>query len=280
MKQTQNQQAKDLYFGTHKSQTQIANEVGVSVKTLYLWIKKGAWDELKMASLAAPAIIVDNLCFMLVDLQKHIGERPEGNRFPTPQEVDSIRKLINSIEKMKHCSSTGLNMQVMADFVNYLQPDPEFAQKLQLHAENYFKARKRNDRYPDHFAYGAQPPMTAEEEVSAIKEELEARFGPTKQGSQLIQEPCENFPSRSEIPLKEEADNEAGKPFQPTDTCSTEFPVQERTGNFVPCSHDSGLFLDEQKISHIRPPERNNKGVESIILPTPLIRYNSRLEVI
>jgi len=237
MRTTQNQQAKDLYFGTHKSQRQIAEEVGISEKTLYLWIKKGAWDEHKMASLAAPAIIIDNLCYMLVELQNHIALRPEGNRIPTPQEVDSMRKLINSITKMKDYSSTGLNMQVMADFVTYLRPDEEFSQKLQLYAENYFKARKANDRYKDHFAFGVQPPMTNEEEINAIKEELEARFGNHEETELQLPIITENiFEPEPEISKDGIAEIPDSKASPSARTVIINFPVPEKVGNSVEVS--------------------------------------------
>ncbi len=173
MKTTQNQLAKDLYFGTHKSQKEIADEVGITTKTLYLWIKKGAWDELRTASLAAPAIMVDNFSHMVVELQTQIGQRPVSNRFPTQQEMECLRKLVNCIVKLKQYASTGMNIQVMADFASYVGPDEEFKQKLQLYAEGYFKARKDNERYPNNFTYGVPPPMTNEEEIEAIKQELE-----------------------------------------------------------------------------------------------------------
>jgi len=233
MRTTQNQKAKDLYFGTHKSQKQIAEEVGISEKTLYLWIKKGAWDEHKMASLAAPAIIVDNLCYMLVELQGHIAMRPEGNRYPTPVEVDTMRKLINSITKVKEYSSTGHNMQVMADFVSYIRPDEEFAQKLQLHAENYFNARKKNDRYPDHFAFGVQPPMTNEEEINAIKEELEARFGCHEEDLQAANDTGKNFPTEPEISSEDDDESNASKALQPMEDAHHIFPEPEKTGNIA-----------------------------------------------
>jgi len=257
MRTTQNQQAKDLYFGTHKSQKQIAEEVGISEKTLYLWIKKGAWDEHKMASLSAPAIIVDNLCYMLVELQAHIAMRPEGNRYPTPVEVDTMRKLINSITKIKEYTSTGHNMQVMVDFTNYIAPDEEFRQKLQLYAENYFKARKQNDRYPSHFAHGSQPPMTNEEEINAIKEELEARFG-NHHEEEISSEVTtgKNIVSDPEISPVGIPEMPSGGPIQVASSVPEELPSPEKVGNYVM------PFLDNYLLDSMSLPRRGESSVD------------------
>jgi len=235
MKTTQNQLAKDLYFGTHRSQKEIADEVGITTKTLYLWIKKGAWDELRTASLAAPAIMVDNFCHMVVELQTEIGQRPPTNRFPTQQEIECLRKLVNCITKLKQYASTGMNMQVMADFVKYVGPDDEFKQKLQLYAEGYFKARKDTERYPNEFEYGYPAPMTNEEEIEAIKQELEERFGTHPPHDDTTGTTTPNFPPQPVIPTAPAAETYADTQLQPTNDTETKFPPQEKTGkNIVP----------------------------------------------
>jgi hypothetical protein len=172
MKTTQKQQAKDLFFGTIKSRKEIAHQLNIDEKTLYLWIKKEAWDENKKAAHAAPAIIVDNLCYMLVELQTYISERPVGLRFPTPQEVDTMRKLINSITKMREYTSVGANMEMMVDFTNYISADQQFCTQLQAYAETYFKGRKSNARYTNNFGFGAQAPIATEKELNEIRENM------------------------------------------------------------------------------------------------------------
>ncbi len=233
MKTTQNQLAKDLYFGTHKTQKEIADEVGITTKTLYLWIKKGAWDELRTASLAAPAIMVDNFSHMVVELQTEIGQRPVTNRFPKQQEMETLRKLVNCIVKLKDYGSTGMNMQVMADFAKYIGPDEEFKQKLQLYAEGYFKARKDTQRYPNDFAYGVPPPMTNEEEIEAIKQELEARFGTPQPQEQATQTTTSYFPPPSVIPFPSLSETHTSKELHQPNIQPLKFPPSEKTGNNV-----------------------------------------------
>ncbi len=133
---------------------------------------------------------------------------------------------------MKEYSSVGMNMQVMADFVNYLQPDEEFQHKLQLHAENYFKARKQNDRYPTHFAYGVPPPLTSEEEIEAIRQELEERFR-TPAGTAHMSEKVdsENSDLQPEISNTPSGQTPPHRLFPPIDPRAEEFPAPERTGN-------------------------------------------------
>ena len=49
------QGARDMYLNTNFTQKEIADKLGINPKTIYLWIKKGKWDEMKAAARQAPA---------------------------------------------------------------------------------------------------------------------------------------------------------------------------------------------------------------------------------
>ncbi len=177
--------------------------------------------------------MVDNFSHMVVELQTGIGQRPVTNRFPTQQEMETLRKLVNCIVKLKDYASTGMNMQVMADFAKYIGPDEEFKQKLQLYAEGYFKARKDTERYPNDFAYGAPPPMTNEEEIEAIKQELEARFGTPQPQEHATRTTTPNFPPPSVIPPATPTQTLTHSQLQQTPTPPSKFPPSVKTGNLI-----------------------------------------------
>jgi hypothetical protein len=272
MKTTQKQQAKNLFFGTTKSRKEIADELTIDEKTLYLWIKKEAWDENKKAALAAPAIIVDNLCYMLVELQNYISERPIGSRFPTAQEADTMRKLINSITKMKEYTSVGSNMQMMVDFTNYIGADQQFCDQLQTYAESYFTARKANTRYNNNFGFAAEPsPSATEAELNEIKENILADINdtndletgyptvltqptPTSTSTQteILKMPGLNFTTKSEILFPETPETLINRAFSVADVPCSFRLSPEKTGNFSG-TIKRPAFLNRCKIKNINP---------------------------
>ena len=97
----QKKQALDLYINQSFTQQQVADAVGVCVRTVHNWIKQHAWDRLRLATHQAPALIADNFSSQLVELQNNIAAREPGKRFPTTQEMEVMRKLTVCINNTK-----------------------------------------------------------------------------------------------------------------------------------------------------------------------------------
>ena len=116
------EQARTMYMSGKYSQRDIAKELCISERTVYNWIQNNTWDKLRQAAFAAPAIIANNLCNQLVELQNAIAAREPGQRFPTMQEAVITGKLIAGIEKMKKYPSLPQNMQVLETFKQYVSP--------------------------------------------------------------------------------------------------------------------------------------------------------------
>ncbi|MDR3680347.1 MAG: phage terminase small subunit-related protein [Flavipsychrobacter sp.] len=174
MKTIQQQQAKYFFFSTSKTQKDIAQKVGVAEKTVNRWIKQEAWDELKKAALAAPAIIVNHLYSQVVELQNHIACREPGNRFPTIQEAEITRKLINSISKLGMGQSLSNQVQVMKSFAGYMgDTDSEFAEKFTDYFVDYTRSHDKDGYYPHEFLYNVKAPKADPEIIQGIKEDVE-----------------------------------------------------------------------------------------------------------
>jgi len=95
-------QAKELFFQGEHTQTQIANMVGVSQRTLYNWMQKGGWVRIRENAHIAPSVITENFISSSIELQNAIKARPQGQRYPTPQESITLTRLlaaINNLEK-------------------------------------------------------------------------------------------------------------------------------------------------------------------------------------
>jgi len=174
MKTIQQQQAKEFFFGTSKTQKDIAHSVGVAEKTVNRWVKQEDWDGLKKAALAAPAIIVNHLYSQVVELQNHIASREPGSRFPTMQEAEITRKLINSINKLGMGQSLPNQVQVMKSFAGYMgDTDTEFSKKFTDYFADYTRSHDKDGYYPHEFLYNVQAPKADPETIQGIKEDVE-----------------------------------------------------------------------------------------------------------
>ncbi|MES2701475.1 MAG: helix-turn-helix domain-containing protein [Bacteroidota bacterium] len=115
------EQARHLYLNCGKTQREIATEIGVSERTLYTWIRQYAWEQLKLAAYQAPALIAENLCSQLVELQNTIAAREPGHRYPTKDEAEITRKLLAGLDKIKRYPSKSQTLQVLALFRDHLR---------------------------------------------------------------------------------------------------------------------------------------------------------------
>jgi transposase len=151
------QQALALYLNQIKTQREIAQIIGVSERTVYTWIRKYAWDKLKQATYQAPAMISENLCSQLVELQNAIARREPGCRYPTKDESQIMHRLVIDIEKMQKSPSLSVNMQVLESFRSYIRKfDKDLAGKFAIHANLFIEESAVNGYYPFQVQFGAE----------------------------------------------------------------------------------------------------------------------------
>jgi transposase len=151
------QQALALYLNQFKTQREIAQIIGVSERTIYTWIRKYAWDKLRQATCQAPAMIAENLCSQLVELQNAIARREPGCRYPTKDESQIMHRLVIDIEKMQKSPSLSVNMQVLESFRSYIRKfDKDLAGKFAIHANLFIEASAVNGYYPFQVQFGAE----------------------------------------------------------------------------------------------------------------------------
>jgi len=249
MKSSQQSQARDLYLNTGLSQKEIAQYVSVSEKTIYLWIKQQSWDKLKQASLAAPAMIVDNLFSQLVELQNHIATREEGNRFPTLHEAEVTRKLIQCIDKLKLYPSQGACMQMMRSYLDFIGTgNEELRNQTLTYTKEFLQGRSINGFAPYDISYKAKTPQDILQEIeqhnsvadNSPAEENNPSPAPdttvTPGNQELVTNPeitaAEIIPA-PEIPGTPSAKNIATEDPQPKIDSPAEVPPPEKTGNFI-----------------------------------------------
>jgi hypothetical protein len=153
-KEQQQQQARNLYFQSDLSRNQIAEQVGVSEKTVYLWTKQGDWQKLKSASRLMPSMLVEHFISQVQELNENIMSRPMGRRYPTPQEAETQRKLIVTAERIKKKGTVGEYMELMQKFMEWLQPkDFELTKTFTNLADSFFYDSKLGSFHPYDIEY-------------------------------------------------------------------------------------------------------------------------------
>lgn len=142
-------QARNLYFQTGLTQTQIAELVGVSQKTISTWMNDGKWKTLKQTIERAPAVMVEHMISELAEINKNIAAREPGKRFPTSQEVDIRRKILASVAMMQEHQSKSANAEVITNFIHYVRKRSDKDVKLIIpYADKYLQGEVKLDQDP------------------------------------------------------------------------------------------------------------------------------------
>jgi predicted transcriptional regulator len=144
MKNDQHEQARNLYLETGLTQSQIAELVGISQKTVSLWVSEGQWARLKRLAKEMPGIAVDSMFTELTEINNAVRNRPEGMRYATLEEAEIRRKILASIKYVQEHRSAGSHIEVMMNFILYMKPlisNPELKMLIK-HADSYLKAEE------------------------------------------------------------------------------------------------------------------------------------------
>ncbi len=148
--------AYNLFFNSNLTQQQIAEQAGVSPRTIYEWMKNGNWKTLKATSRLMPAQIVDDLYNHISHLNYKIKSRDFEERYPSKEEAETLRKLISSIPKVKLNVSKGESAQSMMNFVSWLQHhNNDAAIYVAQYVDDYLHADRKQGMDPYEFEYDA-----------------------------------------------------------------------------------------------------------------------------
>jgi hypothetical protein len=146
--------ARDLYFNTNLSQAAIAAYVGVSKKTVCLWVNEGNWNRLRMAMFRMPSMLVEEMYAQLQEMGHNIRSRIPGTRYPTWHEADVMRKLVWCIIKLRQNASVGESMESITAFCQHIaRKDPELATKLEEHTASFMEEKLDQTHVPTDIDY-------------------------------------------------------------------------------------------------------------------------------
>lgn len=93
--------ARILYLRENMTQQEIAEKIGSSRVSVSKWIREGKWEEMKVGLTLTKDEQIQNIYRQIADMNEAIASRPEGQRYATPAEADTIGKLSSAVKKLE-----------------------------------------------------------------------------------------------------------------------------------------------------------------------------------
>jgi hypothetical protein len=143
MKHQQQEEAKNLYFQTNMSKTEIAEKTGVNRKTILFWSKQGNWDALKMSAIHMPSMVAEKCYHLLDQYMSHLLSESNSMSTFTHKDAQTIHLLATTIKKLKNRSAVNESMEMFGFFMDGLsRRKPELAEAVAPEIEKYMSIRK------------------------------------------------------------------------------------------------------------------------------------------
>ncbi len=181
MKTEQKIQARNLFFQTELTKTQIAQALNISRRTLSYWVKEGNWNRLKASANHMPAILAEKCYHIFGHLTDYyLSERRLTNPV-SYKEVDTLHKLTLTIKNLKSRATINESMQTLNCMLdNIRQQDAPLAEKVAPYVEEYIEKRadiNTSDLVPDDFTgIGGRIPWEPEDNTEAVIDAREDFF--------------------------------------------------------------------------------------------------------
>jgi hypothetical protein len=123
--------ARALFIHDNLTRKAIAERLGYTEKTIGAWATKGDWEKSKKTISYSKHYELQRLLDQLEELNNHIANRPEGERFPNSKEADVQKKLNSSIRDLEVEMNIKEAVNVSIQLVQYInQRDALLAKKL------------------------------------------------------------------------------------------------------------------------------------------------------
>ena len=136
------QQAKELFFQTDLSKTQIANLLGISRRSLHYWVKDEHWDRLRESATQIPALLAEKCYHIFGHLTDQYLSELRATKPITHKEADTLHKLVITINKLKNRSTLNENIETFSYFLEGLKKQaPELATQVTPYIDKYLTGR-------------------------------------------------------------------------------------------------------------------------------------------
>lgn len=146
-KELTNQQKKDwarvIFLQENMTIQEIAAKVGISRVTLGKWAKEGNWEMYKVALTTTREEQIRNTYLQLAEINKSIADRKE-NKFPTPAEADTIKKLTAAINDMEKDFGIDIIIGVTKKLLAWMKKrNPEKADEMSYIIDEFIQEKLR-----------------------------------------------------------------------------------------------------------------------------------------
>lgn len=146
-KELTNQQKKDwarvIFLQENMTIQEIAAKVGISRVTLGKWAKEGNWEMYKVALTTTREEQIRNTYLQLAEINKSIADRKE-NKFPTPAEADTIKKLTAAINDMEKDFGIDIIIGVTKKLLGWMKKrNPEKADEMSYIIDEFIQEKLR-----------------------------------------------------------------------------------------------------------------------------------------
>ncbi len=211
------EEAKELYFQSDLTKTQIAEKVGITRKTLLFWSRQGNWDTLKRAAEHTPALVAEK-CYYLID-QFTSRLLTDGMAISTLslKEAQTIHLLASSVRKLKDRSTINESMEMFNFFLTGLnRRDPELAAQIKPQIEEFITTRA-NNKVNDYLLEGFNSDGSLPYPEKQLEELYQDRLT-----YQQMERDYEAFVASRD---NNNHDDTSGQPITPTDSPQSPVPV-------------------------------------------------------
>jgi predicted transcriptional regulator len=140
---TMKQQAKEMYFQSGLTKTEIAEKLGVSRRTVYQWSADGNWDKLRQSARNMPVVLAEKVYYLIGHLTDQMLQREPLDPIVTEREVNMLARLTNIVGKLRKGCTVSENMETFTYFLErMMSKDPGLAERVQPYVEEYIEARR------------------------------------------------------------------------------------------------------------------------------------------
>ena len=146
MKAQQQQQARELFLQSTLSRTQIADQLGVSRRTIYQWSVEGDWEKLRASARNMPCILAEKCYYLIGQYTDHLLQK-ERTEPVTKDEVNILSKLTGIVTRLKRGSTINENMETFTHFLESLKCiDPGLEEEVAPYANSFITNRASYDQ--------------------------------------------------------------------------------------------------------------------------------------
>lgn len=134
--------AKTLFVIERLTQKEIAKKVGVSEKTISIWVNKEGWDTLRVSVIITKEQQLKRFYSQVDELNTGIEGRDPGKRYANSKEADTIVKLTAAIKALETETGIAEIIETFKLFTNWLKAfDLPKAQELTKLLDDFITSR-------------------------------------------------------------------------------------------------------------------------------------------